>query len=124
MREEYTTLIKDAKERYIKSLGAKLTNPNTGMKAYWTALKKLLNKDKVPIIPPISENNCYVTDIKEKCNIFNRFFKKQCNLIESNSILPEQDCITESIINSVKFSPDKVLEHIHTPLKIQQSTWT
>ena len=55
MREEYSNLIKVSKEMYLTSLGAKLSNPDTGMKAYWTALKKLLNK--VPIIPPISHND-------------------------------------------------------------------
>ena len=82
------------------------------MKAYWTALKKLLNKDKVPIIPPISHNNSFVTDIKEKCNIFNMFFEKQCNIIKTKSTLPEQDLITDSKISDVKLSTDKLLEHI------------
>lgn len=34
----------------------------------------LNNKEKVPCIPPLSHQNQYVTDFKEKANIFNSFF--------------------------------------------------
>ena len=38
VRNQITHLIDDAKEKYFKSLGKKLTDPNTGIKAYGNPL--------------------------------------------------------------------------------------
>ena len=46
VRNQTTHLIDDAKENYFKSLAKKLTDPNTGIKAYWQSINKLLNKKK------------------------------------------------------------------------------
>ena len=42
---------------------------------------------KVPVIPQIVVNNKPVTNFKDKANIFNDFFSKQCQSILSNSTL-------------------------------------
>ena len=44
VRNQTTHLIDDAKENYFKSPSKKLTDPNTGIKAYWQSINKLLNK--------------------------------------------------------------------------------
>ena len=46
MRDKYTNIVREAKENYLKSLGSKLEDPQSGIKAYWTALKKLINGNK------------------------------------------------------------------------------
>ena len=59
-------------------------SPNT----YWSILKTFLNNKKLPYISPIYHNNNHITDFKEKAQIFNDFFAKQCTLVENSSKLP------------------------------------
>ena len=49
-------------------------DPCTSAKSYWTILKTLYNKRNIPLIPPLLVNNSFVTDFKEKANLFNEFF--------------------------------------------------
>ena len=63
-------------------------DPTTSPKTYWSILKTVLNNKKIPCIPPIYHNNNYITDFKEKAQIFNDFFAKQCRLAENSSKIP------------------------------------
>ena len=63
-------LIKEAKNSYYEKLGTLLSNYSTGEKHFWNAFKKLSNKKKTTNIPPIIENNAYVTDFLQKNNNF------------------------------------------------------
>ena len=112
MKDEYTKLVEKAKESYLKSLGSKLANPLTGMKAYWSALKKLLGGNKAPTIPPININNTFITSVNEKCSIFNKFFARQCTLMDTNSSLPCQEVLTNAVLNEVKFTDIDLSEKI------------
>ena len=47
VRNETTHLIDRAKEHYFEKLGKKLSDPLTGTKSYWTALKTFLIKRKL-----------------------------------------------------------------------------
>ena len=47
-----------------------------------------LNNKKIPLIPPLYYNNFFITDFKEKAELFNSFFSKQCPLISNNSSIP------------------------------------
>ena len=71
-----THLIDDAKENYFKSLDKKLTDPNTGIKAYWQSINKLLNKKKFMNIPSLLDNDIFVTNVQTKTTIFNDLFVK------------------------------------------------
>ena len=53
LRNECQDAIVNAKENYYKNLGIKLADPTTGQKSYWKILNKLLNKCKIPKIPPL-----------------------------------------------------------------------
>ena len=113
LKQEYTNMVEKSQEKYLKSLGDTLANPQTGPKKYWTALKKLLKKNKSSIIPPILQNDIFITDTEQKCNVFNEYFKDQCKTIETDSTLPPNvDKITESAINLVNFSENSILDHI------------
>ena len=63
-------------------------DPCTSAKSYWTILKTLYNKRNIPLIPPLLVNNSFVTDFKEKANLFNEFFCKQCTPVANDSTLP------------------------------------
>ena len=51
--------------------------------------KVLRNGKKVMCIPPIIEDNIFVTNFEEKAVIFNDLFVKQCSLMVNESQIPE-----------------------------------
>ena len=62
MISKSSKLIEDAKARYLEKVGKTLGNPATGIKTYWSLLKSVLNKTRVPNIPPLLENDKFVLD--------------------------------------------------------------
>ena len=54
---------------------------STSPKCYWTLLKRMLNDQIIPLIPPLLHNNKCVMDFNEKSEIFNSKFSNQCWLI-------------------------------------------
>ena len=44
MRNEYTNLVEKEKEKYLSSLGLAISDPNSGPKKYWAAMRKILKK--------------------------------------------------------------------------------
>ena len=65
-----SSLILNAKEKYLQSQGAKLADPTTGPKGYWKILNGFLNKCKIPRIPPLFMDTDFITDCKEKATFF------------------------------------------------------
>ena len=84
---------------------------------YWSILKTILNNKKIPCIPPIYHNNNYITDFKEKAQIFNDFFAKQCTLVENTSKLPTNSFKrTNNLLSTISFTKDdiaKVIKNFH-----------
>ena len=70
-------------------------DPATSPTTYWLILKAFLNNKKIPCIPPIYHNN-YITDFKDKAEIFNSFFAKQCTIVKNTSQFPT-DSLKEQI---------------------------
>ena len=113
MRSEYSNLVKNEKEKYLCTLGLAISDPNTGPKKYWAAMKKILKKNITSVIPPILQNGIFITDIKEKCKIFNEYFKDQCKTIVTSSVLPPHvEKTTTLSLNHVNFTESRILEHI------------
>ena len=80
---------------------------------YWPLLKLFLNNKKILIIPPLFHENKFVTDFKEKPELLNEFFAKQCSLIGNNSYLPNQlTYSTEKRLRIMRFSQDDIAKII------------
>ena len=92
-------------------------DPTTSRKAYWSILKTFLNNKKIPCIPPIFHNNNYITDFKEKAQILNNFFAKQCTLVENTSKrLTDSFKRTNNLLLTISFSKDdiaKIIENLN-----------
>ena len=92
-------------------------DPTTSTKAYWSILKTILNNKKIPCIPPIYHRNNYITDFKEKAQIFNNFFAKQCTLVENTSKLPTDSLKrTKNFLSTISFNKDdiaKIIKNLH-----------
>ena len=87
----------------------KLTNAEKISKAYWSTLKSFLNNKKIPVIPPLFYENCFITNFKEKAKLFNSFFAGQCSLVTNASKLPSIFTLyTDNRLSTVTFSQDDI----------------
>ena len=72
---------------YYHMLTYKLNDPSTtSTKSYWSVLKTLYKREKIPLIALILIINNLISNFKEKENHFNAFFPSQCTPI-SNDIV-------------------------------------
>ena len=74
LQERLSTTIESSKERYYARIANRLNNTQKSSKTYWSLLKIFLNNKKFPLIPPLFHENCFITDFKEKTELFNSFF--------------------------------------------------
>jgi len=112
-QRETNKIINDRKNRYASELGDKICNPKTGPKCFWTAFKKLLNNKKVSNIPPLTESDKYISNFKEKANIFNDYFAQQCRPLDTDSVLPPLSYKTPNFLSDFRIEKDKIIEIIH-----------
>ena len=110
IRNETSKMIINAKEKYFLNLGRKLSDPNQGIKAYWTTLNRLLNKKKVANIPPLLENGLFVTNVQMKATILNDFFVKQCCTVTTGSTLPNFRPRCSSVLQNLTIDRETVLK--------------
>ena len=85
---ELSNLIRDTKTEYHSKLAAKLVNPSTSAKTYWSILTTFASGRKVPVTPPLPINNEFISNFKTRANYFNRFFNQQCTAISTDSSIP------------------------------------
>ena len=108
--------IEESKEKYYTKLSSKLANPLISLKTYWSILKACLNNKKIPCIPPLFHANKFVTDFKEKAELFNHFFVNQCSLLSNNSVLPTNlPQLTSKCLDLIHFSSSdfaKIISHL------------
>ena len=120
LQQRLHDLIDDSKQKYFLRFTQKLNNIKESAKAYWALLKIFLNNRKIPAIPPLFHNNKFATDFKEKAELFNSFFAKQCSLIKNHSKLPPQlHFLTDKCLSTVRFVNTDILKIIQNlnPIK-------
>ena len=101
------------KNKSFFRISEKLNNPNTSTKCYWSLIETLLNEKKVPCVPPIYHNNRYVTDFKQKCQLFTSYFSEQCTLFKNISALPNTSSKhTNNILDTIIFPKEDIYKII------------
>ena len=84
-------------------------DPATSPKTYRLILKTFLNNKNISCIPPIYHNNNYITDFKEKAEILNNFFAKQCTIFNIASKLPTDSLKrTNNCLSTISFTKDVI----------------
>ena len=112
-QQRLRALIDDSKQKYFLRLTQKLNTIQKSTKAYWILLNFFLNNRKIPVNPPLFHNNKFVTDFREKAELFNSFFSKQCSLIKNDSKLPLRlHFLTDKLLSTVKFVNTDILKII------------
>ena len=84
-----TMLTIQAKEKHIAKMSAKLDNPNTAPKSYWSIISRFLNRRKMPAIPAVLADGKLLFDFKIKTELFNSHFAAQCTPVKNASALPK-----------------------------------
>ena len=68
-------------QKYFHNAVNKLINTQRDCKLYWSILKISLNYKKIPVVLPLIYEIRFITDFKEKAELFIFFFSKQSSLI-------------------------------------------
>ena len=72
-------------------------------------LKTFLSNKKIPLIPPLFHKNRFITDFKEKAELFNSFFSGQCSLLKNCIKLPTNlRYVTDKRLGTVNFTTDYI----------------
>ena len=108
IQKDTKRVIQDAKKIYVDKLSRRLCDPRSGQKEFWNAFKRLVKSKTNTNIPPIQENETFETKFHMKAGIFNRYFAEQCRPIESNIFLPPFNRKTDSTMESILVSVEKV----------------
>ena len=68
-------------------------------------MKSLLESKNFPCIRPIFSENKFVTDFREKAELFNSLFVNQCSLIKNTSVLPTNcENLTDKFLSNITFT--------------------
>ena len=89
-QSQLRSLIASLKNKYYSKVIKRLLDPSASPKTYWSILKTFLNKKKIPVIPAIFYDNKYITNFKQKAEIFNPHLSKQRSRLISNSKIPSE----------------------------------
>ena len=89
-----------------------MSDPQTGVKDFWNAFKRISNKTKQLNIPTIVLNDTYISNFAKKANIFNDYFADQCTILDNDSTLPEVNYKTMASTNHVDMSTHKIINII------------
>ena len=68
----------------------------------------MLNNKKIPVIPPLLQDNKCVTDFKKKAELFNSFFAMECSKIDNSSELPLNFLEKKQTISTITSSCDNI----------------
>ena len=64
---------------------------------------------KVHCNPPIFHENEFITDFRERAELFNSLFANQCSLIENTSVLPTNcESLTDKSLSNINFTDNDI----------------
>ena len=120
-QSQLSSLIASLKNKYYSKVVQRLLGRSTSPKTYWSIMKTFLNNKKILVISPIFHDNKYITDFKQKTEIFNSHFLKQCSpLINNSKILSECSRKSNESLSSINFEINDI-EKIITNLDPNKS---
>ena len=103
--------------KYYTKLSSRLADHLTSRKTYWSISKTFLNNKKNLCIPFLFHKNKFITDSKEKAELFSHFFVNQRSLLSNNRVLPtDLPQLTNKCLDSIHFlSSDiaKINSHLY-----------
>ena len=89
-------------------LANKLKCPNFTSKDYCKTLKSFIKPTQTSTIPPLYQNDIYVSKKAEKSYLLNDYFAQQTLPDGSSSTLPDSTNIVGPFLNNIQFTPLEV----------------
>ena len=86
-----------------------MNDPNTSQKSYWKIINRVMNKCRVPKIPPLLVNNVFISNCRDETNDVIDFFSKQCRPITNCSSLPIFKFLTDKRIDQISIRRDEII---------------
>ena len=77
----------------------------TSQKSYWKIINRVMNKCRVPKIPPLLVNNIFILNCREKAKYTNDFFAQQCKHV-INSSVPTLSFLTNGRVDHISIGND------------------
>ena len=109
LQKNLSSLTETSKHGCFSKIAKKLPDPNTSSQTYWSILKRFLTSKEVPCIPPIFHDNKFITDFREKAELFNSFFTNQCSLITNTSeLLTNCESLTDKSLSNIFFTDNDI----------------
>ena len=81
---------------------------------YSTLINNILNKAKIPLIPPLLENDIFLLDFEAKADIFNDHFIQQCTTNDTGSETPQSIVLDGPFLMDFIISDEKILKIIRS----------
>ena len=112
-QSQLTLLITTLRNKYYSKVAKKILDLRTSPKTYCSILETFLNNKKIHVIPSILHENEFITDFKQKAEIFNSHFSKQCILLKKSSII-SSECPKQlnGCLSSITFETNDITKDI------------
>ena len=120
LKHNYLEELKEAELLYNEKLAKSLSQERNSSR-WWTTLKHVLGKADDSSYPPLKNNNDYVTDNKDKAELFNAFFISNSNIDTSEARLPDFSYLTDHRLDEISATEQEVLDLLKS-LKVNKST--
>ena len=111
LRNEYKQALGDAQTKYESNVSRSLVE-SRNTKQWWSTIKSMLGRGADDSYPPMRNNDTYVTDSKDKANLFNSFFLNHCKLNTNNAELPRPIYKTDARLSNIVITGSEVLDQI------------
>ena len=120
LKHSYLDELKESEKLYHEKLARSLSQErNTSQ--WWSTLKHVLGKGDDSSYPPLKSNQDFITDNKDKAELFNQFFISNSNIDTSNAALPDFTYLTDQRLEDLVASEEEVLDLIKS-LQVNKST--
>ena len=109
LQNKLSSLIETSKPEYFSKIAKTLSDPSISSKTYWSILKSFPTGKKFPRIPPIFHENKFITDFREKAELFKAFLTNQCSLIKNTSVLSTNcESLTDKSLSNITFTNNDI----------------
>lgn len=107
-RNDVTNLIRKSKQNHIASLANKLKTTNLSVQDYWKTLKAFIKPSNTSTIPPLLNDNVYISEDSEKANLLNDYFVEQTMIDDQSATLPSAINSNTPTLNSIQITVNEV----------------
>ena len=120
LKHSYLDELKESERLYHDKL-AKSLSQERNTSGWWSTLKHVLGKGDDSSYPPLKSGDDYITDNKDKAELFNSFFINNSNIDTSNAALPDFNYLTDQRLEDLVASEAEVLDLVKS-LQVNKST--